>query len=129
MRMAKNDVPIKIDSPNAVARQQLNFGDATSYGPIGGEYFTMKSGTDITPLLQGLEHDMCQAPHWGYCIKGAVTVVYEDQSSERIQAGDLFYWPPGHTVKANDDTEFVLFSPQHEHTPVLDHINSKLGST
>jgi hypothetical protein len=30
-------------------------------------------------------------------------------------------------VRVNRDAEFVLFSPQHEHTPVLDHIRRKMG--
>lgn len=128
MRISKSELPIKINSPAAVARQQTDFGDASDYGRIGGEHFAMKAGTDITELLQGLEHDMCQAPHWGYCIEGKITVVYQNGSSERVNQGDLFYWPPGHTVKADEDCEFVLFSPQHEHTPVLDHINRKLAS-
>jgi quercetin dioxygenase-like cupin family protein len=88
----------------------------------------MDAGTDFAPLLQGLKDDLCQAPHWGYIVKGALTVTYKDGEKEDVQSGDLFYWPPGHTVKVNEDAEFVLFSPQHEHTPVMDHINIKLSS-
>jgi hypothetical protein len=127
MRIAKNDVPIKINVPGAVARQLKGFGDATGYDTFGAEYFSMAAGTDIAPLLEGLEGDACQAPHWGYMLEGAVTVRYLDGSEEEIGAGDLFFWPPGHTVRVGADAEFVLFSPQAEHTPVLDHINRKLG--
>jgi hypothetical protein len=52
---------------------------------------------------------------------------YQDGKEEAVLAGDLFYWPPGHTVRVTGDAEFVLFSPQHEHTPVLDHIRRKMG--
>jgi hypothetical protein len=55
-------------------------------------------------------------------------VTYTDGATEDTHAGDMFYWPPGHTVKVNKDAEFVLFSSQHEHTIVFDHINSKLGA-
>lgn len=127
MRIAKNDIPIKIDAPGAVARQQTNFGDATNYGAIGGEHFSMAAGTDLVGLLQGLDSDLCQAPHWGYLIDGSLTVTFQDGASEKAHTGDLFYWPPGHTVKADEDTEFVLFSPQHEHTKVLDHIKAKVS--
>lgn len=127
MHIKTNDVPIKVNAPGAVARQQTDFGDATGYGKIGAEHFKMDAGTDIAPLLQGLENDLCQAPHWGYLIEGALTVTYTDGTMEEPQAGDMFYWPPGHTVKVDQDAEFVLFSPQHEHTIVLDHINSKVG--
>lgn len=40
--------------------------------------FFLKSGTDIAPLLKGLEADLCQSPHWGYMIEGEVTVSYGD---------------------------------------------------
>lgn len=127
MRIAKQDVPVRIDVPGAKARQQINFGSAEGYGAISGEYFSLGAGTDIAPLLQGLEGDMCQSPHWGYVIEGDLTVGYADGKSEQIRGGDLFFWPPGHTVKVNQDAEVVLFSPQHEHSQVIDHMLKKMG--
>ncbi|BBO68955.1 hypothetical protein DSCA_28850 [Desulfosarcina alkanivorans] len=126
MHMHKNEIPIKISAPGAVARQKTDFGDASGFGVIGGEHFTMDAGVDIAPLLRGLENDLCDAPHWGYLIQGALTVTFRNGDTENVNAGDLFYWPPGHTVKADQNAEFVLFSPQREHTPVMDHINRKL---
>lgn len=128
MIISKNKIPIKVNAPGAVARQKTDFGDATGYGKIGAEYFTMDAGTDIAPLLQGLQDDLCHAPHWGYILKGDLTVTYKDGGKESVHSGDLFYWPAGHTVKVNEDAEFVLFSPQNEHTPVMDHINKKLSA-
>ena len=128
MRIAKNELPIKINTPGALARQQSDFGDASNYGKFGAEHFTMSAGTDISPLLHGLEDNLCQSPHWGYMIQGQVTVNYKDGTSEQILSGDLFYWPPGHTVKVDQDAEFILYSPQEEHTPVLEHIGKKLGA-
>ena len=58
---------------------------------------------------------------------GAVTVTYGDGSEESVKGGDLFYWPPGHSIRVGEDAEIVLFSPQHEHTDVMDHINAKLA--
>jgi hypothetical protein len=126
MHILKNEVPIKINAPGAVARQKTDFGDATGYGKMAAEYFTMDAGTDIAPLLQGLKDNLCQAPHWGYLVKGDLTVTYKDGVKEEIHSGELFYWPPGHTVKVDNDAEFVIFSPQNEHIPVMDHINRKL---
>ena len=128
MRIAKQDIPVRIDVPGAVARQQMNFGDASGYGKISGEYFSFGAGTDITPLLQGLEGDLCQTPHWGYVLQGLLTVTYADGTHEIVNGGDLFYWPPGHTVKAEQDTDIILFSPQHEHNKVIDHILKKIDA-
>lgn len=127
MRIAKDDVPVKVNAPGAVARQKTDFGDATGYGPIGGEYFSMAAGTDIAPLLKGLEGDACQSPHWGYLIEGELVVSYTDGTEETVRGGDLFYWPPGHSVRIAIDAEIILFSPQHEHGLVMDHINSQIA--
>ena len=126
LRIARNDVPVKIDAPGAIARQQTDFGDATGYGKIGAEYFSLGKGADMTPLLKGLENDLCQSPHWGYVVEGALTVTFADDTQEVLTGGDLFYWPPGHTVRADADAEIILFSPQHEHSPVIAHILEKM---
>ena len=127
MRIAKNDVPVRINVPGAVARQKTDFGDATGFGKISGEYFSLGAGTDISPLLQGLKDDLCQSPHWGYVLQGELTVTYADGIEETITGGDLFYWPPGHTVKVGQDAEVILFSPQHEHSEVIDHMLNKMS--
>ena len=127
MRIKKTDVPTRIEIPGAIARQALDFGDATGYGKFAGEYFSLAAGTDIAPLLKGLEDDLCQSPHWGYLIEGEVTVTYNDGKDETVSGGDLFYWPAGHTVKVAKDAEVILFSPQDEHVPVVDHLRKQLA--
>jgi len=126
MRIAKNDIPEKIKIPGAVARQATEFGDATGYGKMAGEYFSLAAGTDIAPLLKGLEDDLCQAPHWGYLIQGGIKVTYKDGSKEFVNGGELFYWPPGHTVAVTQDAEIILFSPQQEHCAVVEHLRRQL---
>ncbi len=129
MHITKEAIPVKIDVPGAVARQISDFGDATGFGAIGGEYFSLGAGTDIAPLLQGLESDSCHAPHWGYMISGSLVVSYTDGSTENCTGGELFYWPPGHSVMVSQDAEVILFSPQVEHTQVLDHMLNKMAMT
>lgn len=126
MRIAKEDIPVRIDVPGATARQITDFGDATGYGKIGGEYFSLGAGTDLAPLLHGLEGNLCQSPHWGYILEGKLTISFSDGHDETAVTSDLFYWPPGHTVKADEDTEMILFSPQHEHGHVINHVLEKL---
>ena len=125
MRVSKDDIPVKIGAPGATARQLSDFGTAS--GTLGAEYFSLGKGADITPLLEGLEHDLWQSPHWGYVISGAVTVTYRDGTSEQCRGGDVFFWPAWHTVRADDDTEVILFSPQDEHLPVMEHLKAKMG--
>ena len=122
MHITKNDIPTKINVPGAIARQALNFGDASAYGSLGAEYFSLGAGTDIAPLLKGLAHDSCHAPHWGFIKSGEVVVSYTDGGEETCKGDDLFYWPPGHSVRVVADAEVILFSPQVEHGQVMDHM-------
>jgi hypothetical protein len=117
---------VKLQAPGAVARQLPDFGEVTGYGRLAGEYFSLAAGTDIKPLLQGLEDDACDAPHWGYLISGTVVVAYSDGTEETCRGGDLFYWPPGHSVRVEDDAEVILFSPEVEHSAVMAHMGKAL---
>jgi hypothetical protein len=127
MRMQKGELPVLLDVPGATARLQKGFGDAKGFGTLSAEYFSLGAGTDIAPLLVGLQGDLCQAPHWGYLAQGALTVVYTDGTREEVNGGDMFYWPPGHSVSVQKDAELIMFSPQHEHIEVLDHMKAKMA--
>ncbi len=127
MHITKTDIPVKIDIPGAKARQQTDFGDATGYSQLGGEYFSLAAGTDIAPLLTGLHDDACDAPHWGFLISGTVIVRYTGGAEETCSSQDLFHWPAGHSVRVVEDAEVVLFSPQAEHTVVMDHMLAALA--
>ncbi|MFA5082590.1 MAG: hypothetical protein WC474_08615 [Hydrogenophilaceae bacterium] len=125
MRMAKDEVDVKMNIPGAVIRQRLNFGDATGLGKISGEYFTLSAGVDTTPLFQGLQGNACQCPHWGFVLRGQLTTTDQQGGQETVNANDLFYWPPGHNVRVDADAEIVMFSPQHEHSIVINHMIEK----
>jgi len=77
-------------------------------------FVEFRQDIDATPLLKGLPDDRCQCPHWGYIIKGKVTMRFGERVEE-YQAGDAFYSPPGHVpVKHEPGTQLVQFSPAHE---------------
>jgi hypothetical protein len=126
MRITKNELPVKIDAPGAHARHLPDFGVAS--GTLAAEYFTLGAGADLAPLLAGLDHDACQSAHWGFMVTGDVVVTYTDGTDERCSAGDLFYWPPGHSVRVETDAQLAMFSPQADHAPVLDHILAKMAA-
>ena len=74
-------------------------------------FVEFRQDIDGTPLMKGLPDDRCQCPHWGYVIKGKLTMRFADHE-EVYEAGDAFYAPPGHTpVKHQPGTEIVQFSP------------------
>jgi hypothetical protein len=126
MHVTKDDVNVRMEIAGAVIRQHLEFGSVKGYDTISGEYFTLAAGVDTTPLFQGLEGNLCQCPHWGFVLRGQLTTTDANGVQEHVKTNDLFYWPPGHTVKVEVDAELILFSPQHEHSVVIDHMIRKL---
>lgn len=104
-------------------------GDMARGVEAGGQMMALMSlpdGTDFCQFLKGLPHDHCQCPHWGYLLEGRIKVDYQDGSSEIVEPGDLYYWPPGHTIAVEGDTRYVEFSPADQLSEVLDHVVSRL---
>lgn len=126
MRVAKENIDVQLEIPGAVLRQRKGFGDATGFGAISGECFTLAAGVDTTPLFEGLEGDLCQCPHWGFVVSGRLTTTDAGGVQETVVANDLFYWPPGHNVRVDADAEIIMFSPQREHTHVISHMIEKV---
>lgn len=127
MKIAKEDVDVQMEIPGAILRQQMDFGEAAGFGRISAEYFTLASGVDTTPLFQGLDGNACQCPHWGFVLRGQITTTDADGTQETVKPHDLFYWPPGHNVKVEEDAEIIMFSPQVEHKHVIDHMKKMVG--
>ena len=125
MRVQKDEVEVRMEIPGAVIRQRMNFGDVRGFDRISGEYFSLSAGVDTTALFVGLEGDLCQCPHWGFVVRGQITTTDATGARETVNANDLFYWPPGHNVKVDSDAEIIMFSPQREHSLVIDHMIEK----
>jgi hypothetical protein len=128
MRVAKENVDVRMELPGVVIRQRTEFGDVSGFGKISGEYFTLAAGVDTTPLFMGLDGDLCQCPHWGFVLRGELTTTDAQGAQETVTADDLFYWPAGHNVKVNADAEIIMFSPQREHSHVINHMIAKVKS-
>jgi len=77
-------------------------------------FTTFHVDMDQTPVLKGLPDDQCQCPHWGYVIKGRLTIRSGDHE-EVFEAGDAYYLAPGHVGVSNEPgSEIVQFSPAEE---------------
>src|SRR5262249_53187116 len=125
MKVAKDDVDVRLQLSGAILRQRTDFGSVAGYDRISGEHFSLAKGVDTTPLFKGLEGDLCQCPHWGYVLEGELTTTDAEGRQETVRKNDLFYWPPGHNVRVDEDASIIMFSPQHEHSHVIDHMIAK----
>jgi len=74
-------------------------------------FVEFRENIDGTALLKGCTDDRCQCPHWGYVLRGKITMRFADRE-EVYEAGDAFFAPPGHVpIRHEPGTEIVQFSP------------------
>jgi hypothetical protein len=89
-------------------------GDEGHFELLDGGYTvafeTYTADADLSPYLEGLSNNQCQAAHWGYVVDGKVKHSYGDHE-EIFDTGDAYYVPPGHTPTLYAGTTLVEFSP------------------
>lgn len=119
MRSNTKDLPIAAEKLGEMIRGQ-------EWGGMTSAYMEYPTGLDFCPLLEGLEADHCQCPHWGYVLEGRILVDYQDGTQERVNAGEIYYWPAGHTVLIEEAVKMVEFSPHDQMSQVLAHVVGKL---
>ncbi|WP_086558679.1 hypothetical protein [Streptomyces africanus] len=116
----RNDVPVALESDGVEVRTM----------PIGGDmsvsYISLPRGTDMGPALEGLPGDACQVPHWGFLLKGRIRM-RTASGEEEYEAGQAYYWGPGHVPVALEDSEFVEFSPNEDFRQVIEHVVAQAG--
>ena len=120
MKQQRNDMPKQLET-GAICIQ------AQDWGAMNVARIRFPKGADATPLLAGLPGNLCQCPHWGTVLKGAIRVTYADGTHETVRAGDVYYWPPGHTIRIEEDYEAVELSPSAEMNAVIAHLKTKLA--
>lgn len=85
----------------------------TYWGDMRVGYETYLQDYDDAPYLKGLPNDRCQCPHWGYMLSGRMSVKYADHE-EVVEAGDVYYMAPDHSIEVDAGTVLVEFSPLDE---------------
>ena len=68
------------------------------------------AGLDTKEMFAELPDGACQEQHWGYVLSGAVTMRYNDGTSETLSAGQAYYIRPGHNAHVDEDVELVEFT-------------------
>lgn len=120
MKEQRTELPVRLEV-GEICFQGHNWGE------MNVARVRFPKGADATPLLEGLPDNLCQCPHWGTVLKGSITVSYADGSEETVNAGEVYYWPPGHTIRINEEYEAVEFSPSGPMDELMGHLASKLS--
>ena len=121
MKINKEDIPVAMQAAGVTMRTQPGYGGMTV------AFNELPKRTDLTPLVQGLEHNSCHCPHWGYILEGVMLLKYDSGKEDLLKAGDVFYAPPGHTAIVQENLKLIDFSPSKEFNEVVEHIGKKMA--
>jgi hypothetical protein len=119
--ISRHDVPIAIEGDGVELRMR-------EAADLTVAFVRLEAGTDLAPAFTGLPDDLCPCPHWGYMLKGRVRMNTKEGPHD-FEAGQAFYWGPGHTPEALEDAEYVDFSPTEQFRRVIDHITKGAAQT
>ena len=122
MRASVEEIPLEMQL-DAIETRGIEWEDQLV------RHVDLPPGVDFTPLFQGLPGNLCQCPHWGYIVRGSIHLRYADGTEEVNRAGDVYYWPGGHTGWTDEGVVFVEFSPTDQIRPVLEHLAAQLAPT
>ena len=120
MHATRTEMPVMLEAGEASIR-------GADWGEMRVTVVSVPAGTDFGPLLKGLPGDRCQAPHWGYVLKGRLRIQY-DGREEVLAAGDFYYMPPHHTGFAEEDTDFLEMAPPSLHEDFLSQAKRNLAA-
>lgn len=114
--LTKDALPVIIKNDNVELRM-------TEVGEMTASFITLTEGTDLAPALVGLEGDACQCPHWGVMLSGRL-LMRVPGGDQTYEAGQAFYWGPGHAPFALTDVAYVDFSPTKQWQEIIAHLTA-----
>lgn len=120
MKHALDDLPVEIEQGDLVTRY-------AEWGDMAVRYARVPAGTDMGPVLEGLPGDRCPSDHWGIVLEGALTLIHADGTKEETSAGEVYFWPAGHTAISQDGAAFLEVGPVAAMRQFSDHARAKLG--
>ena len=112
--LTAESVPVAIKDDNVEVRM-IEVGEMTA------SFIRLAKGVDLGPALVGLDGDLCPCPHWGYMLEGRLLMHTRD-GDQTYEAGQAFYWGPGHAPVALEDCAYVDFSPTEAFNAVIRHL-------
>ena len=87
----------------------------------------LDAGQRTDPLFAGLPDNRCQCAHWGYIIRGTMRV-HSASGARDFEAGEAYYWEPGHNLEAVTNAEYVEITRSDEYDALMAHCRRALGA-
>jgi hypothetical protein len=120
MNIKLDDLPVEVQAGDLVTRY-------AEWGEMAVRYARVPAGTDMASVLEGLPGDRCPSPHWGIVLEGAVHMTHADGTEEVTRAGEVYYWPAGHTAHMQEDTAFIEVGPVGAMREFHEHAQAKFA--
>lgn len=98
------ELPIEIEQGELVTRY-------VEWGDMAIRHASVPAGADFKPVLSGLPGDRCPSDHWGIILEGSIHLIHADGTEETARAGELYFWPAGHTAWTDESTVFIEVGP------------------
>ncbi|MFZ5784841.1 MAG: hypothetical protein ACOY3Y_00230 [Acidobacteriota bacterium] len=115
--LRRSDLTIRVEAEGIELRTK-------EVGGMTAGWVRLAKGVDLGGATKGLPDDLCPCPHWGYVIRGKVRMKTKNGNRD-YEAGQAFYWGPGHAPAALEDSEYIDFSPTDDFERVISHITRK----
>jgi hypothetical protein len=115
-----NDLPVEVSAGDLETRY-------VELGEMAIRHARVPAGTDFGPVLEGLPGDRCPSPHWGIVLEGSIDMVHADGTKETANAGEVYYWPAGHTATTEVGAVFIEVGPVGPMREFHDHAQAKFS--
>ena len=112
MHAKKEDLPVVAEMSGLFESRQAQWGGLTAAIEV------VHKAHDFTEEFAELPGGRCQAPHWGYLVKGKLRILYADRE-EVISGGEIYYMSPGHIPVAEEECSIIEFSASEEYAKTL----------
>ncbi|HEY6531576.1 MAG TPA: hypothetical protein VIY72_04695 [Acidimicrobiales bacterium] len=82
---------------------------------------------DCTPVYEGMPGGVCPCPHYGYVFSGRIRCDYvgSDWPEEVAEAGEVYFFQPGHVLHYDEPSEILEFNPAGALNLLMDHIEQQ----
>ena len=117
--LAWEDMTPELEGPGVGIRRMDADGLATCL-------IRLDAGLRTDPLFAGLPDDRCQCAHWGYIISGTMRV-HGAGGARDYEAGETYYWAPGHNLEAVTDAAYVEITRSGDYDALMEHCKRGLA--
>ena len=119
MRASVEEIPLEMQV-DGIETRGVDVGDHLV------RHIDLPAGRRLHPAVRGPARRPVPVPALGLRRRGLDHLRYADGTEEINRAGEVYYWPGGHTGWTDEGVVFVEFSPADEIRPVLEHLAAQL---